>query len=318
MMRLSLKAMCLKGGLAIALLLTGFSVAGSSLVQLPAIAQIPTTDARQTEADRLFQQGIQQFQTSQFEAALQSWEKALTLYRQIKDRKGEGNALSGLGLAYYVLGNYAKAIDYHEQSLAIAREIKDRLGEGNALGNLGNAYGSLGNYAKAIDYHEQSLAIQRQIKDRLGQGKLLGNLGVAQFYNRQFSQAEQSLRQAIQVYETIRLDRLSEEDKISLFETQSNSYRTLQQVLIAQNQPESALTISEWGRSKALIERLTQQLNPKVTLTTSQAPSLSTLTQIARSQNSTLVEYSLVYDREKLECCDVPREKQDKQHTHYE
>jgi CHAT domain len=85
--------------------------------------------------------------------------------------------------------------------------------------------------------------------------------------------------------------------KISLFETQAVSYRILQQVLIAQNQPESALTISEWGRSKVLIERLTQQLNPKATLTTSQAPSLSMLTQIARSQNSTLVEYSLTDEK---------------------
>jgi tetratricopeptide (TPR) repeat protein len=95
-------------------LLVGFSVPSSSVAQLGPIAQTPATDARKTEADQLFQQGIQQFQTSQFEAALQSWETALKLYRQIKDRLGEGQSLGNLGLAYYALGNYAKAIDYHE------------------------------------------------------------------------------------------------------------------------------------------------------------------------------------------------------------
>jgi hypothetical protein len=44
-----------------------------------------TPEARKAEADRLLQQGIQQAQSSQFEAALQSWQQALTIYREIKD-----------------------------------------------------------------------------------------------------------------------------------------------------------------------------------------------------------------------------------------
>jgi CHAT domain-containing protein/uncharacterized protein HemY len=143
----------------------------------PVFAQIPATSTTKAEADQLLQQGIEQFETSQFEAALQSWQQALTLYRQLKNRLGERKALGNLGLAYSNLGNYPKAIDYHQQSLAIAREIKDRPGEEAALNNLGNAYRFLGDYPKAIDYHQQSLAIAREIKDRLGEGQSLGNLG---------------------------------------------------------------------------------------------------------------------------------------------
>jgi tetratricopeptide (TPR) repeat protein len=105
---------------------------------------------RKAEADRLFNQGSQQFQISRFEAALQSWEQALTIYRAIKDRQGEGAALGSLGSAYYSRGKYEKAIEFYLQSLAIAREIKDRRGEGQSLGNLGIAYYSLGKYDKAI------------------------------------------------------------------------------------------------------------------------------------------------------------------------
>ncbi|WP_242046810.1 CHAT domain-containing protein [Calothrix parietina] len=142
-------------------------------------AQAQTSQNRKAEADKLFQQGIQQFNTSQFEAALQSWQQALKLYQQIKDRQSEGAALGNLGLAYSSLGNYAKAIEYQQQDLAIAREIKDRQSEGAALGNLGLAYFSLGNYAKAIEYGQQDLAIAREIKDRQGEGQALGNLGIA-------------------------------------------------------------------------------------------------------------------------------------------
>ena len=125
-------------GLAIAALVLSLTapLLPTAYSPLPVLAQTSTNSASKAEADRLLQQGNQQYRISQFDAAFQSWQKSLQIYRAIKDRLGEGQSLGGLGLAYDSLGNYAKAIEYHEQSLAIAREIKDRLGEGNALGNL--------------------------------------------------------------------------------------------------------------------------------------------------------------------------------------
>ena len=57
-----------------------------------------------------------------------------------------------------------QAIDYYEQALTISREIGDRRGEGNRLGNLGNAYADLGRVEKAIDYLEQARTIFAEIK----------------------------------------------------------------------------------------------------------------------------------------------------------
>ncbi|MEM6435697.1 MAG: tetratricopeptide repeat protein [Cyanobacteria bacterium P01_D01_bin.115] len=131
------------------------------------------------EADRLFDQGIQQSRVSQFQAAIMSWEQALELYRQIGDRQWEANSLGNLGITYRNLGSYRRAIDYLEQTLTITREIGDRQGEANSLGNLGLAYDSLGDYRRAIDFQEQSLAIKREIGDRQGEAHSLGNLGLA-------------------------------------------------------------------------------------------------------------------------------------------
>ncbi|MFN5563949.1 MAG: tetratricopeptide repeat protein [Pseudanabaena sp.] len=103
-------------------------------------AQAQTIQERKAEADRLISQGNKQFYISQFEAAFQSWKQALSIYREIKFRQGEGRALGNLGEAYRVIGKYDKAIELHLQRLAIAREIKDRRGEGHSLGNLGTAY----------------------------------------------------------------------------------------------------------------------------------------------------------------------------------
>jgi len=142
-------------------------------------AQAQTTQDRKAEADRLFRQGNQQYEVSQFNAALQSWQQALTVYQEIKNRQSEGRTLGNLGLAYYSLDKYDKALDYFQQFLAIARDIKDRESEGKAVGNLGLAYQNLGKYDKAIDYQLQRVAISREIADRQSVGEALNNLGVA-------------------------------------------------------------------------------------------------------------------------------------------
>ncbi|MBD2208718.1 tetratricopeptide repeat protein [Nostoc linckia FACHB-104] len=233
--------------------------------------------------------------------AIDYHQQSLAIAREIKDRNGEGNALGNLGVAYFSLGDYTKAIDYHQQSLAIAREIKDRNGEGATLGNLGNAYLSLEDYTKAIDYHQQHLAIAREIKDRLGEWQSLNNLGLAYQKSGKLPEAEKILRAAIEVLKSIRGD-LGNKDayKISIFEEQARTYRILQEVLIAQNKINDALLISEQGRSRALVDLLNSRLSGKNALANVE-PTLSLLQQIAKQQNATLVEYSIIYDEFKIQ-----------------
>ena len=124
-----------------------------------------TLTDRKAEGDRLLKQGSQQFQIGHYQAALQSYQQGLIIYREIKDRQGEENALVELGNTYFYLSNYPKAIDYKQQRVALMREIKDRQGEKTALINLVNTYSRLGDYAKATEYEQQSLVIAREIKD---------------------------------------------------------------------------------------------------------------------------------------------------------
>jgi len=96
-----------------------------------ALAQAPTTQDRKTQADRLLDEGLKQLNASQFQAALQSLQQALTIYQEIQDRSGEGQALKNLGNTYYALKDYTKAIEYQQQALAIAKRVKrsaDRTG----------------------------------------------------------------------------------------------------------------------------------------------------------------------------------------------
>ena len=82
-------------------------------------------------------------------------------WRRCRIKKRKRVFLSELGTIYYFLSEPRKAIEFYEQALKISREIGDRRGEGNALGNLGLAYSDLGEPRKAIEFYEQALAIAK-------------------------------------------------------------------------------------------------------------------------------------------------------------
>ncbi|BAY59512.1 TPR repeat-containing protein (plasmid) [Leptolyngbya boryana NIES-2135] len=247
------------------------------------------------EANSLMSQANVYTSLLRYDEAIHTYGEALLIFQAVQDRRGEATVLLNLATTYRRSSRYKEALQYYNQALPIFQKLKNRILEAHTLLSRGIAYVSLSRYEEAMAGYNQALPIFQKLNARDHEANAWMNLGFAQFAVQQFSQAERSLRRAIAVFEQIRLDRLSEANKISVFETQTKSYRALQEVLIAQNQPETALTISEWGRTKALVERLTQQLQPSSQLI-SQAPSLATLTQTARSQNATLVEYSVIDD----------------------
>ncbi|MCA2794692.1 tetratricopeptide repeat protein [Microcystis sp. M100S2] len=198
-------------------------------------------EKQRKEADKLFEQGAQQYEISQFREALQSWEKALQIYQEIKNRQGEAASLDNLGSAYLSLGQYQKAIDLHEKSLVINREIVNRQGEANSLNNLGNAYQSRGEYQTAIDYHQQSLDIRREIKDRQGEAASLNNLGNAYQSRGEYQTAINYHQQSLAI--TRELDDRSGEAKA--LNNLGVDYRLLGQYQKAINYHQQSLGIAE-------------------------------------------------------------------------
>jgi len=140
---------------------------------------IQTQEPRKASADKLLQEGIEQYQQGQLEAAIESWQQALLIYQQLQDRQGEGVILINLGATYIALENYSKAVEVLQLFLPIAQATGNPHSEAQALGNLGIAYKQLGNYNQAIESHQKALTLMRGINDRQGEGQVLGNLGNA-------------------------------------------------------------------------------------------------------------------------------------------
>ena len=113
----------------------------------------------------------------EYREALNNFEQALVIFREIGERKSEGVILNNIGEVYRSLGEYPKALDYYQQSLAIDKQVGDKAGEGITLNNIGLVYRNLGEYAKALDYYQQSLAIHKQVGNKAGEGSTLNNIG---------------------------------------------------------------------------------------------------------------------------------------------
>ncbi|MBR8830785.1 MAG: hypothetical protein N5P05_001021 [Chroococcopsis gigantea SAG 12.99] len=230
-----------------------------------------------------------------FQIALDSYEKGLEIAKGLNSEDSVAELIGNIGLVQVHLGNYAVAIDYLQQDLAVQRKLGRRQAEGQALGSLGDAYYYQENYQQALSYYQQSLQIAQEVNYARGVGLMLTNVGAAQLKLNQLPDAEKNLRESIRVLLALREKGASrQDDELSLFDREVRSYRILQQVLVKSERPESALEIAEAGRARIFVEFLAK----KNTQQKVDSLSLAEIKKIAVDKQITLIEYSVVYDKE--------------------
>lgn len=230
--------------------------------------------------------------------ALNFYEQALAIRKQVGDKAGEGIILGNMGKVYEGLRQYTQALKVYQNSLAIAKQVGNKAGEGSILSNIGLVYDILGQYAQALKFHEYALVLAKQVGDKDLEGATLTNIGFVYYRLGQYDNAEKSLVAAILVLEFLRSG-LREADKISMFDKRASSYPILQQSLVAQNKTNTALEISERGRARAFVELLASRLstNKGNNQLTIKPPNIAQIKQIAKLQNSTLVQYAIIDER---------------------
>lgn len=232
----------------------------------------------------------------EYSQSINFYDKSLVVSRKIGNLQGEATSLAELGTAFYALGQYQESIEYHKQSLIIKQKIGDCYGEAISLGNIGINYYCLEQYQKAIEYYNQSVTIARQIGNRYVEGISLNNIGAVLLKSGQLAEAEIQLDEAIKILESLRIG-LEDAHKISIFEEQARTYQRLQEVLVVQGKTKDALEIAERGRARAFVELIAQRSSFKSPEQVHIAiPNLQQIQKIAQEQNSTIVEYSIIYD----------------------
>jgi len=125
--------------------------------------------------------------------------KSLSLSKEAGDKAGEGAALINLGIVFRKVGERERAKNYFEEALEIFKDLNIQLMVGSANFNLGKIYIEMADYVTALNYFNRCLQIQKDIGHAQGQGACYVNIGVALQKMGRFAEAEENIRQSIEL-----------------------------------------------------------------------------------------------------------------------
>jgi adenylate cyclase len=118
------------------------------------------------KGDNFLKIGEGQQDKGNFTKALKFFEKSLSIYQDINEKKGIGNCYNNIGTIYYYQGNYSKALSFYDKSKTLYKEINFNKGVSSTLNNMGAVYYYLGNNLKSLAFYKHAVAIQEKIGDK--------------------------------------------------------------------------------------------------------------------------------------------------------
>ncbi|MEW5861151.1 MAG: CHAT domain-containing tetratricopeptide repeat protein [Cyanobacteriota bacterium] len=236
----------------------------------------------------------------QYPQAIDFYQQQLLIARKSGNVTEEGYFLNSIAEAYEAQGQYPEAIEVRRQQVAIAQKSGDAALQLIALNNLAKAYQNGGQFEQAIALYQEPLAAARKTGDRLAEGTALNNLAFALLKSGKPEEAKETLLNSVKTWDAIRANLGSTNRYL---DAQTTTYKRLQQVLIAQKQPVAALEMAEQGRIRSIVDLLRLRLSTepvgsglkpapkKLTF-----PTIEEIKKIAKQENATLVEYSIIPD----------------------
>lgn len=200
------------------------------------LGQVSTLNA-QTSNEDLVEQGVIEYQQRQYQAAIKSWNRALSIKPEETDRLHRVIILENIARAYQKLGQT-------EQEIALWQDITDiyqQSGESRQLGRslteLAQAYSSLGQHRKAIAIlcgneveqectSNSAIAISQKTTDSLGEVAAKGSLGEAYRLRGDYTVAASYLKDSLKIAQTLNIPQL----EMSASNSLGNTYSSLAQI----------------------------------------------------------------------------------------
>src|SRR5579859_6946747 len=174
-----------------------------------ALTLFRATGARLGEANVLKAIGDVQEFRDEREAALDSYQQALALYQAMGARLGEANVLMAIGDVQQFRMQTDAALESYQQALALFRATGARLGEANVLKAIGDVQEFRDEREAALESYQQALTMFKAMGDRLGEANVLMAIGDVQQFRKQTDAALESYQQALTMFKATG-DRLGE------------------------------------------------------------------------------------------------------------
>jgi tetratricopeptide (TPR) repeat protein/DNA-binding SARP family transcriptional activator len=137
--------------------------------------------------------------------AIKEYRRAVAIYREIGDLRGEADSLNNIGMCYAYMSRDGEAIIHHQKALQISQDLSERYEQAIALRNIAEVHRRAGRYGVAIENFERSLALARAIGDAHQEALVTDGMAAAIAQTRGAAQAEPHWRRALELYEELGL-----------------------------------------------------------------------------------------------------------------
>jgi CHAT domain-containing protein/tetratricopeptide (TPR) repeat protein len=141
--------------------------------------------------------GLNYKSASDYQSALEAYQTALNIYRDIRDLPGQAIALNNIGEIHRNQGEYAQALETYTQALSVLDEQPSARTQASIFHNLGVLYDELGQPEESLKSYQQALEIRQSINDLPGQGSTLSNIGLVYQTLGDFERAESTYQEAL-------------------------------------------------------------------------------------------------------------------------
>ena len=153
------------------------------------------------KAQALLMLGISHAISGQYDKCLPLYEKALSIFRNAKDLRGEAKTLNIIAGLYYQMGRYTKALAYFRSSLSLRERLKDEPGMGAVFINMGNLHSDLGDYVGSIEYYFKGLRVFEKIGDEINTSLTLSNIASTYTDLGKYKEAEEYNSRSLKINE---------------------------------------------------------------------------------------------------------------------
>ncbi len=147
--------------------------------------------------------GMVHIRQGKYDLALPLMFDALKAEEIAGNQKGISQSYNNIGVIYFYQQNFNRATEYFEKSLAMEEKIGEPSAIKQAVNNLGAIYDYLKNYPKAIEQYQKAFELNSSQNDKREMATNLHNIAVAYYNMGEFSKSEEYHNQSLEIREEI-------------------------------------------------------------------------------------------------------------------
>jgi len=151
--------------------------AGSYVLKVEGPREANAEDENRAAAERMFMEARETADSSK--SAIERYQEALNIWRQIGDVREQGYTLCKIGQTYRLQKDFGSAMKYLDEALSLLRDAQDFSGQAYVLNDKAAAQRDLGDDPlQAIGNYELAISLRKNIGDHWGQAQLYNNVGL--------------------------------------------------------------------------------------------------------------------------------------------